>query len=183
MITGLVTFNTLYPYESTGNVPLSGFCGGGTPLAVSLAVHIKNKQPYQTQAKIKRVEKSIKKMPQKRLTRRLDFRLLLAFLGSSLPLLLCSRCLQLLLCNLKIFLRAVCFGRIWRSICIIRDIIIFWYLTSVLYIGKFTLPLKTKHVIMIGRNNHNLLTMHLFSHNKRKNSSTVFMQLLLCSIW
>lgn len=144
MIIGLVTLNTLYPYESRGNVSLSGFCGGGTPLAVSVAVDIKNKPIISKSGKGKRGwkgRKVQKKMPHKRLTRRLDLRLVLAFLGRCLLLLLCSRCLQLLLCDLKIFLRAVCFGRIWCSICIIRDIIIiFWYLTSVLYICNFTLP-------------------------------------------
>lgn len=129
VIIELFTFNTLYPYESRGNVSLSGFCGGGggTVLAVSLAVDIKNKPIISKSGKEKRVwkeRKSIKKKKvlHKGLTRWLDLRLILTFLGRYLLLLLCCGCLQLFLCNLKIFLRAVCILRIWRSICIIRDI-------------------------------------------------------------
>lgn len=118
MIIELATFTTLYPYESRGNVSLSGFCCGGTPVPVSFADDIKNKPIISNSGKEKR-EKKYKKMPHKTLTRRLDLRLIL---GRCLLLLLCSRCLQLFFCNLKIFLRAVCILRIWRSICIIRDI-------------------------------------------------------------
>lgn len=81
-------------YESEGNEDsLSGFCGGGTVAAASLAAYQIMFKGEDKQTSMKRW-KERKKVVKKRLTRRLDLLFdFIFFRRGSLLLLLCSNCL------------------------------------------------------------------------------------------